>query len=583
MSERLIPNQYSFIKEFNDKYKLKFNDSLFKRDTDTIIEELVKAICSCERDGRFVIKVHSINIIEDYEQIQEMLKEYESIKYKNRKKKQINTYEYIDLKDSDVKLLIVNYYIEAKGNSELFPVYILVPRIVDKFYFKINGRYYSSMYEITYASTYNKTTSATTKSPTIIFNPLPPYIKVVKSKDNIDLANGLKLHCKYYSVTAFSKTVNAILYIISKYGFYGALEFLGLKYIYVYNKEPLDNPNMYIIKAKKYYITVPKHLYNTDTVTQTFIYLLYSHSNSINDYLDIYSNEFWISVLGKQFAIKHKYDKGLSVLESFEGTYDISTRESIKLPYEHKKDMYCIVRWIMREFNILIRRENVDITTKKVRYAEYIASLYIMKLCKSIYRLSDNASKTTVDKIRKAITTKPTQLLESISNCNLIPYKNCCNDLDSFNAINYTYKSVSTGGGSGNVKSRNRAVPEIFKYIHLSQFGRVDVSSSSKSSPGMTGIICPTVELKDGHFVEFEEPVTWEDNYNTTLNEYIVSNNKQELFEKIKDDTIIEEPILDVKSLIKDELLDINESNNKYENNNFLDVDIDDGGVLNFD
>ena len=99
----------------------------------------------------------------------------------------------------------------------------------------------------------------------------------------------------------------------------------------------------------------------------------------------------------------------------------------------------------------------------------------------------------------------------------------------------------------------------------------------------MTGIICPTVELKDGHFVEFEEPVTWEDNYNTTLNEYIVSNNKQELFEKIKDDTIIEEPILDVKSLIKDELLDINESNNKYENNNFLDVDIDDGGVLNFD
>ena len=57
MSERLVPNQYSFIKEFNDKHKLKFNDSLFKRDTDTIIEELVKAINNLVKSGEYPSKI----------------------------------------------------------------------------------------------------------------------------------------------------------------------------------------------------------------------------------------------------------------------------------------------------------------------------------------------------------------------------------------------------------------------------------------------------------------------------------------------------------------------------------------------
>ena len=50
-------NQYEFIHAFNDTHREQFNDDLFNRDSDEIIEELKKAILSCQRDLYFTIKI----------------------------------------------------------------------------------------------------------------------------------------------------------------------------------------------------------------------------------------------------------------------------------------------------------------------------------------------------------------------------------------------------------------------------------------------------------------------------------------------------------------------------------------------
>ena len=47
--EVIEPNQYSFIREYNDKNRPQFNPELFNRSDDAIIEVLKKVILSIER------------------------------------------------------------------------------------------------------------------------------------------------------------------------------------------------------------------------------------------------------------------------------------------------------------------------------------------------------------------------------------------------------------------------------------------------------------------------------------------------------------------------------------------------------
>ena len=55
--------QFGFIREFNDKYRKSFNDDLFKRSDDEIIEELKKVILSCERHRYFILRVQKFTVI----------------------------------------------------------------------------------------------------------------------------------------------------------------------------------------------------------------------------------------------------------------------------------------------------------------------------------------------------------------------------------------------------------------------------------------------------------------------------------------------------------------------------------------
>ena len=102
---------------------------------------------------------------------------------------------------------------------------------------------------------------------------------------------------------------------------------------------------------------------------------------SVDKLADVYS--------GADKTITDPLDKGYSILDSFESIYDITTRNSIKLPMEDKETTYHVLRWIMREFNALRMKNNLDIRYKKIRFAEYIASIYAMKIARGIYRISD--------------------------------------------------------------------------------------------------------------------------------------------------------------------------------------------------
>lgn len=540
--------QGKLIHDYNDKFRPKFNQELFVRHDEDIINAIRDVVMSIQRDSVFTIKVLNFEVIDDYDEIVHILWEYEesalnkkssskeSSKSTNKKqKRKDNQWEYINLKDSDIKLIRVTYFIqicEKKDGlvSDTIQVYIAIPRVIDKFYYRINGNIFSAIYQIVDASTYNNTNS-NSKKQTVTFKVVFAAIRTYRYVGILNNIDGENIKCVYFMTNMFKKTILTMKYLFAKMGYYEALEFLGVRDVNVIRGKDLnliDPETNYIFRSKdkEIYVTVPKFLFNNSLVTQSAVYTLYTIISFTKDleFKDIFSNELYIESLGSEFASKNinTLSKGLAIIDSLEMVYDEGTKKDLKLGMEDKENIYTILRWIMYEFNALRAKDNLDISTKKVRYAEHIAQMYADKLARGIFRLSDKAENAKLSDVKRAIITPPMFLLNAMtsSRCQLVTYKGCANDLDALFALKFTYKGVSGIGEKSN------AIPASYRQIHPSHLGRVDLDSSSPSDPGVSGTICPLSSIKNSYFKEFTEPSTWRESRARMLDAYRQMNSK---------------------------------------------------------
>ena len=524
-----IKSQSAFIRQDNDKYSLPFNDKWFTRNDDEIITELKKVILSCERSKYFILKVQNFFVIDDYPTIMKMLYEQEKIK-SDSKDKDFNRYDYIALKDSDIRLLVVDYFIKVKypkkenQGEKILRVLIMVPRFVDKYYSKIFGNYYCPKCQIVDGSTYNNSTS-NAKCQNVTFKSLFMATRIYKYVANFDFINHpVPIKGVYFNTNIFSKPVPVMKYILARYGLLGAMQAMGVTELYIHGENP-KNDNWYTLKKHNIFISMPKYLFERDNVAQSLMYTIYLSITSKEFTADsLWTNAFWLRSLGESYSNKNP-EKGLSVLESLESIYDIPTKEALRLPEQYKRNIYDVLIWIIREFSALMQKSNLDIGTKRVRLAEYIAALYAMKLSKGMFSFSEEGENIQIQQIEKRVFTFPDYLLKAISRDRIMASKNNVNDLDSFGALKWTFKGVSGLGDN-----KDSAIPFGYKQVHPSQLGRIDVDSSSPNDPGMGGMLCPMSPVYDNYFSDFSEPNTWRDDVRDMIMEYQKMLNLKQVF-----------------------------------------------------
>lgn len=570
--------QLEFLAQYNRDYKEHFNPNLFVRSDDEVIDQLQKVIKSCERNNNyFKIEVVRFKVIEDYNEINKILFNYYEYltRNKSKAKKRDNPYAFIDLNESDIKLMIITYHVSVNVDNNLsirpedlasgkvrsedtFDVYLAVPRVVDDYYFRINGITRSILYQIVDGSTYNNNyTNATI--PNISFKIIFMAARVFRYMIGlIDENTQQEIKLYNYRANIFNKTVCACKYFFAKFGFYGALDFMGIHDIYISDR-PSENPNYYSFKKdENLYVICDKYLTNNDQCTQAAVTCIYTNLIPGMDYQYAYDKHFWIRTLGGEFnrtatdkylqmfagdsTVTDTYNKGLSILDSFENIYDISTKEDLRLKEESKADMYSVLRWIIREFYALKKKDNYDVSIKRVRFGQYVAATYIYKVAKGINRVSDQNNRITVESIKKAIRTDPMYLLNAISKSNLVSYRNMVSDMDALLALKFSLKGISgIGEEDGN------SIPDSIRFVHTSHVGRLDLDSSSDNNPGITGIISPFMNLNNGYFSDKEEPDTWEERYKAIYTEYKKAEGLREVFDA------------------KDTLLNIKENNDQYQ------------------
>ena len=99
-----------FIHDYVQNHVDDFNDQLFLRSDEAIIDQLEKIIISIQTHGLFTIKVKGFTVVDNYDDIQIILrKHYERVLKGSKKAADDNRFNYIDLQESKIKLLIVHY------------------------------------------------------------------------------------------------------------------------------------------------------------------------------------------------------------------------------------------------------------------------------------------------------------------------------------------------------------------------------------------------------------------------------------------------------------------------------------------
>ena len=519
--------QAEFMRNFNDGNREEFNSKLFERDNQEIIDMVSKVILTCERDKHFTLKVLSIKPILNYEEIYDTLREYEQGKKRNTID---NNYDYIQMRDSDIMLLEVKYFIRKNGiermklegeNKEVavenpeqvITVLIALPRFVNKYYFRLSGNYYSPIVQIVDGSTYNNATASNSKCDSVTLKTLFMSVRLFRMfRDMVDENSKEKIRAILYTSIIFNSHVNSMYYIFAKYGYYVTMELFGVNCISVSDKPEISEDYL-CFKKHNIYISVPKFMFQ-EPVIQSLVSTIYDSVNKDTTYDQIFDVRYWLMTLGGAFR-NYSIDKGLSALDSLESIYDIPTKDSIRLPDHMKQNIYQVIKWMICDFTSLRQKDNVDVSMKKMRISEYIAHAYATKISKGVHRISDLGKKVRMKNIISAISTNPMYIISTIIGMsNLISYVDMVNDNDATSALKCTYKGISGLGEEGSVQ-------DVYRFVDPSSIGILDPDTSSASDPGMSGMICPMTDIYGNAFTDYQEPNTWDDTINKLNGEFM--------------------------------------------------------------
>lgn len=523
-------NQSAFTRMYNETHREQFNHVLFQRNNEDLINSISKIIYSCERDKYFTLKVLSIRPILNYEEIYNTLREH----IESRRKvgdKSDNPYDFININDSDIMLLEVKYHIRHNGvekqkidgkmvdvvNAEtILQVLIALPRFVNNYYFYLNGNFYNTTFQIVDGSTYNNSTANNSKVDSVTDKTMFQPIRVFRMfRDMVNINTGEKDRNIVYTSIIFNNHVDLMYYILAAYGLQYTMEFLHIFNVRV-SQFPITEPGWSCYQKHNIFIAYPTGC--PDPMVQSFAVTIYDAIMKDTNINDLYNQRFWLKVLGIAFK-NASPEKGLFVLDSIESIYDMITKEQLQLPDDQKNDIYQILRWMAREFPSLRAKDNVDVTTKRARIADYITQVYATKLSGGIHRISDLGKKVTLKSVINAVYTNPMFLIKEIVGMdNLVDYVDMVNDNDATTALKFTYKGISGLGEKG------ASVQPIYRHVDPSHIGILDLDVSSTSDPGMSGMICPMTPIYNGNFSVYDEPNNWEVQYGYIQQQYLNRN-----------------------------------------------------------
>ena len=407
---------------------------------------------------------------------------------------------HLDVEDSRVDLLKLKFVIDTKKEKEEreeIELKLLYPKLIDGFYYILNGNRYFPILQIIDASTYRTGTNAITLKTLLM------GITVATTDRKFEDINKEEYVSKVMQFDIFKKKINILNYFFAKFGYEGALEYFGVQDLMgVMPADQLDTDNDDYIFTEVgcglmvYFAKSILHEHYEMRLAITLIELMNSCEVNIDR---LHNEDFWKRRLGSMFTKNNsnQAEKGAKILVSLERILDNRTKKVLRTKADNKENIYAISRWMCRNFDKMLRRDTANMKLKRVRCAEYNFYPLILKFSKAVYRIQN--SKIVTKKALKSIFSniKYDFLIKGIIKSEMNRYSQAVNGIDLFNsAIRYSMRgpqSLSSGKSGSSIAMKHRD-------LHPSQLGRVGLASGSNSDPGLSGVLTPYVTLDDNWF-----------------------------------------------------------------------------------
>ena len=408
---------------------------------------------------------------------------------------------------------------------------IFFPKFMDHFFFYLSSTLYFPIFQAVERGTYMTSRSFTLKT---MFMPLMFRIDqqiLLKDMRTEEEANPI-----YFRLDLFNKKINILLYMFSKFGFYGALDYfeidedkanlVEMEDLDEYPQEDWAAFEIVIAKRHKVALVANRKWLGTDqgdfpwVVIASLVDVLSKHRPTAHilmleanilyeegDTIEIDGEQkeieplrqevetYWMKKLGQEFTKTPAtiLQKAQRIQVSLERLLDSRTRKNLaQVPDEDKEDIYSILRWMIRDYKDLSRIDNMDLLTKRIRLAEYFIHPLLIRFSHNTYRLL-NSQKVTLKNLKSIFSSiHPDFVIQHLKTTDPIRYSSSVNQHDLFTvALRMTVRGPQSMG--------KQHLATRFRGHHESYIGRIGLCTSSATDPGATGTLVPFAKT-DGQF-----------------------------------------------------------------------------------
>ena len=491
-----------FLAEYCEKNRKKINPGLFERSFD-------KPLVDYFIDTFKNLEVLPGVTFDSYEYITDQTKIHTSINKKNKRDPKIKNNKRLERLvssgESIYDLLILHFTLNVKGQTNHITRRIKIPKLIDGRWFIRGGKKVLPLIEVVDNSTFVK---AGKKKQENILNfkttlyPIKLFTKPLKVKFVDD---DEQYHIPIFQLDLFTKVTNPLLYFLARYGLESTFELFCLDKVMAVVPEVIDPDNYLYLKVNnKLYLEVHEKAMRMHDFVGKFIgtifECMYSDKNKIT-IKDAYNRDYWLERLSEVFSKKRSVDKGERVLISFKKIMDPYTKKRLCLKKYQKKNTFTIMRWMLTNYEELLKKDSNDLRTKRLRANEtqaFFLDTYITKNVNSLLN-TDNPSMERYmrlfNSISEDIVFRSSHSVAGKSSQSSMFRFERYNDFDAIELSRYTLKGP-TGLNGGKKKTSMR-----YRDIYPSHLGRYDPNVCSSSDPGLTGYLCANVQFdNNGYF-----------------------------------------------------------------------------------
>ncbi len=505
-----------FVHEFQHPLTKEFNDEFLRSANDYTLEELT---ILCMKEYEFIENI----TLDSYEHITDMdeidTNEHRiniNFKKKNDDLADIPTFKYI-YEDACTEMRFY-FTIKTNLNEKKICKKIALPKAIDGFYI-VNNKKAKAIWQLCDASVYTQRGRITLKSrmPIIIYkNPNRP-LKDVEGNELVfkqysfamDSSSKKKFGGK--SKKAKNKFLNPMMILAAKMGVFDAINFMGMRgaIAIVQKVKPEKFDKFIYLPLDEVFIKVNRYLFDNNEMVRSVAGMLYYLSSKEHpvDWYSLFDRNYWTCRVGLVGAANSKdknidayKEKGKTTMMMFERHLKTITIKNLRLPDCYKENIYCALRWLIFDYDELKLKDNIDVTTKRIRKNEYIVDSTLGRKISEmintfISKLSDSRS-NDMDALLELFNYSSSIILNGMRNLNdLIKTDEITNDMSILLDLAYSSKGPESLGE----KSSNNIMVKM-RDIHPSFIGVIDPNCTSNSDVGMSGAFVPFVKTYDRFF-----------------------------------------------------------------------------------